>query len=183
MNKIFGTTFLLLAFASLLEPQTKHQALVWQPAVYRGLTVGKSTVAEVKRVLGKPYWVGREEQTGTPMSVYLVTDPFPASLEVFMSGGKLDLLRLNPKEPLTRRDAIRLFGSDFRVTRYSFTNCLPTSEEQMYEDPDGETEQIEYRQRGIALNVHEGQIDVILYVSSPFGPTKSPCVQAKGKVK
>jgi hypothetical protein len=176
MKRLLGITLLLIALASLLQSKAQNpSSRGWQPAVYHGLTIGKSTMSEVRKALGKPYWVGREEETGTPMTLYLVTDPVPGSLGVFMSKGMLKLLRLNPKESLPRKEAIRIFGSDFRITRYSTDDCLPAGMNQMYENPDGEIEQIEYRERGIALGMNQGQIDVIEYVDGPFGPTHSRC--------
>jgi len=185
MKTLLGITLLFLAFASSLEPKAqKPSSPVWRPAVYRGLVVGKSSVAELKKVLGKPERIVHSEGTPTPLMVYSVTDPVPGRLEVLTGGGKLKLLMLYPKEPPTRKDVTRIFGPDFRITRYSFDECLDLGGSYpAYEDPDGPIEQIEYRERGIALATYQGQVEVIQYLAGPFGTTHSRCAQSSRNKK
>jgi hypothetical protein len=46
---------------------------IWKPAVFRGLVIGKSTENQLIAVLGKPQWVGREQDTNLPMLTFHTT--------------------------------------------------------------------------------------------------------------
>jgi hypothetical protein len=185
MKTSLGIMLLFLVLAGSLEQRAQTPSpSVWRPAAYRGLVVGKSSVAELKKILGKPERLVHSEGSSTPLMVYSVTDPVPGRLEVLTGGGKLQLLMLYPKEPPTRKDATRIFGSDFRITRYSFDECIDLGGSYpAYEDPDGPVEQIEYRERGIALATYQGQVQVIQYLAGPFGTTHSRCAQASKNKK
>ena len=47
----------------------------------------------------------------------------------------------------------------------------------MYEDPDGQIEEMEYRQLGIAISLYEGVPQEIQYLGGPLGPTRSRCAK------
>jgi hypothetical protein len=74
---------------------------------------------------------------------------------VVIPNGTVTEIDLCPKQRLTREAAIEKFGLDYQIVRYSAGDCLDEGGTiQMYENPEGDVEQIEYRQRGLALNVH-----------------------------
>src|ERR1035441_320696 len=62
----------------------------WSAATYHGLTVGTSSRADVLKLLGKPSFVGKEEDTGTPIMSYEAVDPVPGTLTVYIMSGILD---------------------------------------------------------------------------------------------
>jgi hypothetical protein len=179
MRRISAVAFLSFIFANLAggtdqRPPTQS----WRPAVYRGLVLGKSSVADVRRVLGEPEQVVRGETSRGPIMVYSAADPIPGRLEVITEGGKLKMLILHSKVSLTQKEVIRLFGADFQTTRYSFDECLNLGgNSPVYEDPDGKIEQMEYRQRGIAISMYQREPQEIQYVRGLFGPTRSRCAQ------
>lgn len=95
---------------------------------------------------------------------------------VIMSHGILTEMALYPKQRLTRQAAIDKFGPDYQIVRYSTDDCLDEGDSvPVYENPDGDFEQIEYRQRGLALTINGAEVDTIRFVAKPFGPTHSRC--------
>jgi hypothetical protein len=154
----------------------------WVPAVYRGLVVGRSTKADVLRVLGKPKSVGKEQDTGVPTISYAVSHPVQGMLVVYIRRGLLDSMSLFPQTQPTKDDIIGVLGSDYLVVRYAADDCLGEGgAAPIYEDRNGPIERIEYRSRGLAVSLHDGEVDAILFVAKPFGPTRSRCSGSKRK--
>ncbi len=100
----------------------------WSAATYHGLTVGTSTRADVLKVLGKPNFVGREEDTGVPTITFPVPDPMPGTLTVYMKKGILDGMRLDLNESLSKSDIIRIFGHNYVVVHYATDDALTPGE-------------------------------------------------------
>jgi hypothetical protein len=108
----------------------------WSAATYHGLTVGTSTRADVLKLLGKPNYVGREEDTGVPIMTYLVADPVPGTLVVYIKKGILDGMRLDLNKTLTKDDIIRFFGTHYVVVHYATDECIDTGgASPVYESP------------------------------------------------
>lgn len=153
---------------------------MWHPATYRGLTMGKSKVADMRRKLGSPTRVERFNQDKSNPQVWYHYDgiwEFRGTLRVIVDKTRtireVDLL---PKD-LRKEDAIKYFGPDYVVRRYDFDSCLGDEESApLFESPTGNVISIEYRQRGIAFfeNAY-GNINEIRYVSEPVGATSSKC--------
>ncbi len=173
-------TVLILISTCLLDSRAQSErSLVWRPAVYRGLVVGKSSAEEVRKTLGRPEKAVPGAGSRPPLKYYTVKEPLPGSLAVLITAGRLKLLMLNLKEPISQKEAIRIFGSDFRIGRYSLDTCLDSGgEAPSYEDPDGDIQVLEYRNRGIALDLYEGQVDTISYLDGPFGSAHPRCAQS-----
>jgi hypothetical protein len=172
----------LLLASGLASKAREHGSQTWVPAVYHGLVVGKSTRADVLRVLGKPTWVGHESDTGTPMMDFQVSDPVPGNLSVlFRRGGILDGMALSPKQPLTEKDIVRILGSDFLVVRYAMDFC---SEDDgvgtLYESRDGSVKHLEYRSRGLVVSFYHEEVQEITFVERLSVPKHSRC-QGQGK--
>lgn len=158
---------------------TKH----WAPAVYHGLTVGKSTRKDVLRVLGKPKSTGRAAESDPPMLSYGydVADPVKGNIGIYFQGEIVDSMAVYPDTSITKEDVVRIFGQHYLLVRYSGENCLGSGGAgPMYEDPNGDIKHMEYRDKGIAVNFLYTEVEAILYVQRPFGPTRSPCAQQKG---
>ena len=152
----------------------------WHPATYRGLTMGKSKVADMRRILGAPTKVERFNQDKSNPQVWYHYDgiwEFPGTLRVKVDKTRtIREVHMLPKD-LRKEEAIKHFGPDYVVTRYDFDSCLGDEESApLFESPTGNVLNIEYRQRGIALAVNAyGNIDEISYVSGPIGAASSKC--------
>ncbi len=158
----------------------------WRAATYRGLTIGKSTRADIYRILGKPKWVssstkeskkpGSETQYGYEGSEKII-GKFALIISVNKKGGKIESLRLSP-EDLSMEDAIKYFGIDYVETRYAFCGGFEdTDSAPIYESPEGQLLFLEYRRRGIALSVnYQRKVTEILYdKQSPGFPSQKSC--------
>jgi hypothetical protein len=179
------STVILTALVIQGAPATDSQTALskkWVAAVYHGLVVGTSTKADVLRVLGKPKSVGKEQDTGLPTMSYAVSDPVQGTLVVFIRRGLLDAMSLTPKTRSTKDDIVSVLGSDYLVVHYAPDDCLGEGgAAPIYEDRNGPIERIEYRSRGLALSLHDSEVEAILFVAKPFGPTRSRCAGNKRK--
>lgn len=156
----------------------------WKPAVYRGLKIGQSTRTEMLSILGTPErseQVGRNSPNSEIWYHYVNPKEFSGDLVVVTSRRSEVIIeiRLNPKE-LSKQEAVKYFGDDYLVTRYSFDRCLGDEEAApIYESPIGEITFIEYRQRGIALGIdYRDKVTEINYVRGPIGAASSKCKKA-----
>jgi hypothetical protein len=151
----------------------------WYAARYRGLIVGRSSLRDVLRILGKPKRVhtpegqSRTNISGQNFYVYPDAGEFPGQLtvEVDKRTGKAIAMECTP-DYLTRDDAVKHFGAGYVETRYS--SCGHESDEvaPIYEASDGQLLYIEYRKRGIAIRIgYANQVSSIEYVSSAIGFT------------
>jgi hypothetical protein len=147
--------------------------------------MGKSTRSDALGVFGKPkrseslgdganreVWYHYEGGGDVPGELVVVVDK---------AGGVVLRVLLHPKN-LTKEEAVKQFGNDYRVTRYNFDDCLGDGESgPLYESPDGSVVKTEYRERGIVITSnYQGGVDTIEYVAKPIGSTSSRC---PGKVK
>jgi hypothetical protein len=155
----------------------------WSPGVYRGLVMGKSSRADALKVLGTPMWKGKEEESGTPMMVFNVSEPLAGRLSVLLDHDIVGEIRLAPKETYTKSDIIKVLGPGSMTTHYARAECK--SEDgwgPIYEDANGDIEYVEYRARGIAVNiVKDGTVGEISYVMGPRGRVHSPCPAGQKK--
>jgi hypothetical protein len=169
---------------------TRQTGGEWRAATYRGLTVGKSTSADMLRVLGKPHWSGppgdQTEDDPDPevWNEYEAGGDFPGKLTVVLDkrSGVILTIDLDPTN-LSKKQAIEYFGDNYIVTRYAHDNCLGNGESApVYESPDGPILDIEYRERGIAVSIGSGErVNTISYVKGPIGATSSQCKSAGNK--
>ena len=159
---------------------TAESSRTWRAATYKGLTMGKSKVADMRRVLGAPTRIERFNQDKSNPQVWYHYDvkwEFPATLRVIVDKTRtVREVHLLPNY-LTKEEAIKHFGRDYVVTRYDFDSCRGNEEAApLFESPTGNVLNIEYRQRGIALSVNaDGNINEISYVSGPVGAVASKC--------
>jgi hypothetical protein len=153
----------------------------WHAATYRGLTMGRSNVQEMRRVLGAPK---RSEVFNDGKSnpevwyYYGGASEFPGTLRVIVnkSSNTIQAVDIQPQD-LSKEEAIKHFGPDYVITRYDFDSCLGDEESApLFESPSGSVIFIEYRQRGIAIAVDSnGKVNEITYVSEPIGAESSKC--------
>jgi hypothetical protein len=160
----------------------------WRPAVYMGLTMGQSTRDDMLRVFGEPQWSGQpaDQMKDDPAPEiwyeYAYGGDFPGKLTVVTDqrSGLIKAIDLNPTN-LTKQAAIEHFGPSFIITRYAFDQCLGNEESApVYESPNGQLVNIEYRELGIAIAIgDDGNVLDINYVSEPIGATSSKCQPKK----
>lgn len=156
----------------------------WQAGIYRGLTVGKSTRADVLQLLGQPQRQdtpadqSRDNPNPEVWYVYNGAAEFLGELTVVIEKGTDVVARIDlSPENLSKAEVIEHFGPDYILTRYDFDECLGNEESApLYESVNGPLLEIEYRHRGIAVSVDDGgKVRTISYVSKPIGASKSKC--------
>jgi hypothetical protein len=153
----------------------------WHPAVYRGLTIGRSTRDDVIRVLGLPKW-SEVFNDGVPEPEewmhYQGLGEFPGELVfcLIQKDGVVHRLILHPTK-LSKDDAIKHFGENYKLTRYELCKGFEDEDSApVYETPTGQFLRIEYRAKGISLAINDkNEVTYISYVSEPIG---SKCKQA-----
>jgi hypothetical protein len=151
----------------------------WGNANYRGLIIGKSTRADLRRIFGRLTWAGNPagqskkdpdqetwyeyESNEKPLGQHTIT------VAVSKKSGKIASLWLSP-ESLSKAEAIKYYGTDYVVTRYTFCEGFEGEDAPIYESEDGQLLYLEYRSRGIALKVNYlDKVEEIVYVSKPIG--------------
>ena len=156
----------------------------WSPGVYRGLVMGKNSRADALKVLGTPVWTGKEEASGMPMMNFNVSEPVAGRLSVLLDHDIVTEIRLAPKESYTKSDIIKLLGPGYSTAHYASAGCLSRDGMggPLYEDARGDFEFVEYRGRGIAVDIQkDGTVGEISFVSGPLGSVHSPCPAGQNK--
>ncbi len=71
---------------------------------------------------------------------------------------------------------VSFFGNQYKRTRYDFFECPgDTGSSKIIESPTGQLEYIEYRAKGIAINVKEEKVEDISFLSSSLGLKEPKC--------
>jgi hypothetical protein len=191
LGQLWSVTNCRSASVKAQQPGPKQSVLApglrgrdWHAANYRGLRVGKSTSADMLRVLGKPHWSGppgdqtKDDPNPEVWNEYEAGGDYPGKLTVVVDKRSRIIQRIDlyPKE-LSKEQAIKHFGDGYITTRYDFDECLSDGESApMYESPNGQFVSIEYRDRGVAVSIGPGErVDTISYVKGPIGATISRC--------
>jgi hypothetical protein len=174
----------LLLSSSVSPPRQPGRQ--WRPATLRGITVGKSKLADMVRKWGKPKWSrtsrleAEEDARQVTWTNYERVGEFPGPTTVVSDthSGVISRINFYP-DRLTKEQAIAHFGSDYIVSRYAFDSCLDEEDsEPIYESPTGPLVSVEYRARGIAISVgYKDMVTKISYVSGPVGSARSRCNQ------
>jgi hypothetical protein len=174
----------LLIFACVLSIVYPSQTLRdknrgWQPGTYRGLTVGKSTGADMVRILGKPLSSTPSADQDPPEPIIwndygTIQGDLPGSLavEVDSRNHRITSISISP-ERMSKEQAIKHFGNDYRLIGYQSCPGMPLGAEvwPVYEDPNGsEKSYLEYLSKGIAIHLdYQGNVNAVYYVSEPIG--------------
>ena len=142
--------------------------------------MGQSTTKEVIAELGKPTYVGREEDTEVPMWTYEVQEPLPGFLYLYIRNGRLSGIGLGLASPVETSVIVRLFGSGYRLVHYDFDDCLGQGgTAPVFRSPNGPLEEIEFPQLGVSASIHNGKVQEISYVGHPAGPAHSRCLSKR----
>jgi hypothetical protein len=178
-----GLCILALLMASALLGLAGQPANQWRPATLRGITVGKSKLANMLRSWGQPKWSrtsrrGDEDDPQVTWTNYEKAGEFPGPTTVVSETRTGIITRINfYPDRLTKAQAIGHFGKGYVVTRYAFDSCRDEEDsEPIYESPNGPLVSVEYRARGIAISIgNNDMVTKISYVGGPIGSTKSQC--------
>ena len=159
-------------------PPCSADSRVWCPATFRGLVMGRATVDDAVRALGKPratvaatgvdglMWLGFDVAGDLPGQASVWADPETRVVQMVVvhPGG------------MSRDAAERLFGAGFLETRYAPDECAEGDVVPIYEAPNGPLLQVEYRNRGIALSVTDAvAVHEVLYLARPVSEPRSSC--------
>jgi hypothetical protein len=154
----------------------------WGAAQYKGFTIGKATRRDMIRNLGKPDRVEIPSGKGTSQEIlyhYNVAGDFVGELVVIVNRkNKIVKEIIIYPSKMTKDDAIKQFGDNYRLTQYEFDECLSDGESvPIYESPNGQLKYIEYREKGIAIAIdYKDVVTDIRYVMQPIGYEKSKCI-------
>lgn len=149
----------------------------WRAAMYRGLTIGQSTRADMVRVLGEPLLSVPSADQDEPIFVWndygIISGDLSGRLAVEIDSRteKIVGISISP-ENMSREDAIRYFGDGHTLMGYEF--CEGFEDEinsPIYESPNSsDISYVEYRSRGIAIHIGDrGVVNAIYFVSEPVG--------------
>ena len=162
--------------ASKLTPTTSHFPK-WQVPTYKGLTLGKSTRADVARLFGKPQWSGHpEDEYDNPVASLLSYEyenvgGFRGRIAIIMkrrSGVVVEVL-LHPadEQALTVKQVIDEYGNGY-VERGPDLGICPTEKESRYNKSPKEKQYpyfLVYPRRGMFITINSDQrVQEIAYI-------------------
>ena len=168
----FITACLILGLAVHTTAQTKRKK--WQPATYKGLTAGKSTLADALRVFGQPVRKDFDEPDSDEIwYVYNDAGEFPGQFTVAIDKKTKRVLAMMTAmlTEVKKETVLERLGNDYEVVRYAPCPDDPYSEAgPFYESPDGPAVYYEYRSRGITVTVDsKGMVYGVDYLARPPG--------------
>ena len=159
----------------------------WQVGIYRGLIMGTSSLDDLKRILGEPSAIADLKSVGIPDEWayhYDLQEDIKGNIVVYINKSTKTVIsiEINP-DSMTKEEVLNYFGDGYVNTTYSFDYCLyPNSDSApMYEDPNGEDNFIEYRDKGVAILLYDTKdkyydtVQYIEYLSEPLGSPVSKC--------
>jgi hypothetical protein len=167
-------SLLLFLFCS---PIVVAQNRKWHPSSYKGLKLGKSTKADVKRTFGKPAWVGHpEDEYDNPVEnmiayEYEKAGGFEGRTAIWMKrhSGVITEIILYPSDtkPLSWQKILNEFGSDY-IERESSLGPCPTTKDLHRFKPSQRREYpifFVYKQKGLYVSVNESNnVQEIVYM-------------------
>jgi hypothetical protein len=146
---------------------------------YRGISPGRSTAKDVRRILGAPNRIDvLFPVEGIEEFVYVNPEPGTEETRVGLRRQRVTDITITPVF-LSVRDAIARYGNGFQRVRYSFDSCKSDGESApLYENHGGSIEYIEYRDRGLylLLALAPERVQFINYQLTPPGAPKSVCL-------
>ena len=147
----------------------------FRPAQFRGLTMGKSTIADVTRLLGKPATIVRKPDA--TWIYYRDLGPAPGRVEIIADTKTtvIESVNVYPND-LTLGKAKAILGPAFKVIRYDWDSCFSVGgSSPVLESKDGPLERVVYAEQGIVIKAEGARADYVAYRSEPFGAKQSQC--------
>ncbi|MGE5111921.1 MAG: hypothetical protein ACM3JB_13755 [Acidobacteriaceae bacterium] len=155
------------------------RSAAWKPGEFSGLVAGKSTRKDVIRMLGanEPR---REKLQET--YTYSGKGDFSSTLiiEVNRATGVVDTITEQFSPNITRTQAHKKYGNDYREVQYSIADCPHEGVNPLaYRDPKGLVELIEYPQKGLILWPNREGFDIAaaVYLARPLPGKKPACAK------
>ena len=198
LSVVFGSLGGLPCQETLSAPDTNQKSALkvirtWRPATYRGLEVGRSTRAKLLKVFGKPKRKDFPDEQSDGKKVreiwYVYDDigEFPGEFVVAIDRRteQIRSMVLYP-ENLSVQTAIKRFGSTYLETKYEFCPGFEDADAApVFESSHGNALYIEYRERGLALFIGDGDtVNDVRYLANPIGfRSKAGCDDAQKKYK
>ena len=148
----------------------------WTPGRFGELVTGQSKVKDVLRVLGPA-----EPKQGKRLTTYTYPGKgdFGGGLIVEVSNTTkvIEVITSRPAQNITRTEAYRKFGKDYREVTYAAAKCGEGTNPPVYRDKNGAVELIEYPTQGIVLwpNRYGFDIAAIVYLARPLPTSKPKC--------
>jgi len=146
----------------------------WKAGEFQGLLTGKATRKDVLRVLG-----ATEASKNARIEIYSYpNDGGKVVVEVNRQSGLVETIAQQYSPNITRTEASRRFGKDYREVRYSISPCPQTGAiPSVYRDPKGGIELLEYSGKGLVLwpNQYGFDIAAAVYRASPLPAKKQVC--------
>lgn len=158
----------------------------WQVGTFRGLVMGKASIDDLQKVLGKPSVIADLEPVGNAdeWAYHYENQDIKGKLVVYVNKKTKTVIsvELRPNS-MSKEEVLNYFGGNYIITRYSFDDCDNAGFDSapIYEDPNGQREYIEYRDKGIAIALFQNNdksdntVQYILYLSEPPGNSFSRC--------
>lgn len=170
INLINACLILGLTFPTVAQTKRKK----WQPATYKGVTAGKSTVADVLRVFGQPVRKDFDEPDSDEIwYVYNDGGEFPGQFTVAISKKtmRVKAMMTSMRADVKKETVFERLGNDYEVVRYAPCPDDPESEAgPFYESPNGPAIYFEYRSRGITVTADsKGMVYGVDYLARPPG--------------
>ena len=154
--------------------QTKRKK--WQPATYKGLTVGKSTLADTLRVFGQPVrkdFAEPDAESDEIWYVYNDAGEFPGQFTVAINKKtkRVTAMMIAMLEDVKKETVLERLGNDYEVVRYAPCPDFDESESgPFYESSNGPAVYFEYRSRGITVTADSrGMVYGVDYLRRPPG--------------
>lgn len=155
---------------------SQHARKKWQPATYKGITVGTSTLTDALKVFGEPVRKDFAEPDSDSSEVWYVYNdagelPGQFTVAIDKKTQRVTAMMIAMLEEVRKETVIELLGNDYEVVRYDACPDDPDAEAgTFYESPNGNATFIEYRSRGIAVSVnYKGIVNGIDYLARPPG--------------
>ncbi len=113
-------------------PKTSPAQIKWQPSEYLGITPGKSTERDVKKLLGKPEWEGDDSEEDKDFK----KDPefnkllqYPKGIEVIV-GKKTKITKtIGISYPeITKKEVIAKYGNNYFEIESSESTCIKNNQ-------------------------------------------------------
>ena len=156
----------------------------WKPAVFKGLVIGKATRGDFLVELGSPI-DSSESSNDLPEGVepeivdrYAFQDGFSGYVEI-SSDKKTGVVSgaIVYPDNLTFQDLPGIYGIDFIFSKYEFLECPGDAGSSLLrESPDGAIEYLEYRAKGIVVDLDENKnrVESIEFIAGPVGTKDCP---------
>lgn len=151
------------------------KAQAWKPGQFGELVAGKSTRADVIRVLG-----AADPGKGARVETYKYAAKGDLGgdvlVEVNRTTGVVESITVQFSPNVTRTQAYKKYGRDYKEVNYSVVNCPQNGATPLvYRNPKGGVELLEYPQKGLVLwpNQYGFDIAAAVYLARPL-PSKKP---------